>query len=153
MWTPEKVEKLRSWAAEGMSSGDMAKLLGGGETRNSVSGKCAREGIRLAGVMGKRGNGVLPMKKLNPAKGGVKPGTRFVSRFTGHPPVSKTAVPRERYVCSEAVAVAVLDVKGCRWPVGDVKDDDFRFCNEGMERGSSYCWNHLGKSLNRPLTR
>ncbi len=40
-----------------------------------------------------------------------------------------------------ARAVARLTVMGCRWPIGEIDNEGFRFCGHLRERGS-YCPAH-----------
>lgn len=35
--------------------------------------------------------------------------------------------------------VAIMNLRGCRFPHGDTKGAEFRFCNEPRRAGSSYC--------------
>lgn len=44
-WPPERVMNLRRLAGKGMTAGNIAKAMG--TSRNSIAGKCSREGIRL----------------------------------------------------------------------------------------------------------
>lgn len=61
-------------------------------------------------------------------------------------PLSDRAVLEGWTVCSSsAVAVAVATVRGCRFPIGEVFSDDFRFCNEERISGAPYCAFHAEK--------
>jgi hypothetical protein len=48
-----------------------------------------------------------------------------------------------------AAARAVLTARGCRWPMGEVGSEDFRFCNEKRRVGSSYCVRHADRCERR----
>lgn len=51
----------------------------------------------------------------------------------------------ETYQCfSESGGVTLMELtpKMCRWPVGDPRKDDFRFCGDYAEPGKSYCCQH-----------
>jgi len=39
-------------------------------------------------------------------------------------------------------AIAVIGVRGCRFPIGDVRTDQFHFCNAKREPGKAYCPAH-----------
>jgi hypothetical protein len=41
-------------------------------------------------------------------------------------------------------AIAVADLCGCRWPIGEVGAPDFHFCNAKRRKGS-YCAEHAKK--------
>ena len=43
---------------------------------------------------------------------------------------------------SGGVRLMDLEFASCRWPLGDPRDDAFRFCGGGAEIGSSYCRDH-----------
>ena len=44
-----------------------------------------------------------------------------------------------------ARAIETLSARSCRWPLGEVDDEDFRFCGQLRTRGS-YCAEHAGMS-------
>lgn len=46
-WTPERVEELKRLIGEGLSSGRIAKAMGGPITRNAVIGKAGRLGLKF----------------------------------------------------------------------------------------------------------
>jgi hypothetical protein len=61
---------------------------------------------------------------------------------TDHPSWAGTIGHKWRL--SSAAARAVLTRRGCRFPIGDVKSDDFCFCNKKRVAGRSYCALHAG---------
>ena len=44
-WTEERVEALKGYWTEGLSASQIARLMGGGVTRNAVIGKVHRLGL------------------------------------------------------------------------------------------------------------
>jgi hypothetical protein len=42
----------------------------------------------------------------------------------------------------EGAARAIATLRGCRFPIGDVYSEDFRFCNEKRECVGPYCTQH-----------
>ncbi len=46
------------------------------------------------------------------------------------------------FVPPAARAVLALEPGGCRWPLGALDADDFRFCNARHDLGSAYCAVH-----------
>lgn len=67
MWTDKNVELLRKLWAEGKSSSQIAKAIGGNMTRNAVIGKVHRLGLRAVGASG-RSNvpAPEPLRRLTP---------------------------------------------------------------------------------------
>ena len=54
---------------------------------------------------------------------------------------------------SGGVRLMDLEFASCRWPLGDPRDDAFRFCGGGAEIGSSYCRDHRIISVTRSYRR
>jgi GcrA cell cycle regulator len=50
--------------------------------------------------------------------------------------------PIRPYAKSTVDAIMSLAFKSCRYPIGAVGADDFHFCCEPRDEGSSYCANH-----------
>ena len=53
--------------------------------------------------------------------------------------------PEIKPVAREPIIEIVEEVyvpAGCRWPFGDPREADFRFCGEPVELGKSYCPTH-----------
>ena len=50
-------------------------------------------------------------------------------------------VESSRWLLPAALAVEAVHWSGCRWPIGEVHEDGFRFCNDPRRRGS-YCERH-----------
>lgn len=56
----------------------------------------------------------------------------------------RSTKPENNQVFSEAGGVTIFDLEPgmCRWPVGDPKADEFRFCGANAVSGRSYCCRH-----------
>ncbi len=137
-WTPERVEMLKTLWAEGLSASQIAARLGV-VTRNAVIGKIHRLGIAAR----EHGN-----------KGGRR------ARIGPRPPGETRAAPAQTR--EEAIAppepspdnVTVLELSDhrCRWPLGDPKGEDFRFCgNKTPGPGQTYCDYHTRRAYQGAL--
>lgn len=138
-WTDERVNLLKQMWGEGKTAAEIAKLLGG-VTRNAVIGKAHR--LKLSG-------------RISPIQQNTRPET-VISR--SHAPSTDhrvTRVVRERviadvvsppvmedYIPGEGVKLVELKERMCRWPLGDPKDEAFRFCGHVAVEGLPYCDHH-----------
>ena len=52
------------------------------------------------------------------------------------------------YLPPGAAATQALERDSCRWPLGDVEADGFRFCRMPCRQGA-YCPDHRGLALRR----
>ena len=83
-------------------------------------------------------DGVITHRRANTKR--QKPPTERIRPIEGlAPPRIKDAMKLKDSVSATAFAVAT--VTGCRFPMGDPKSSDFRFCNELRTHGS-YCECH-----------
>lgn len=81
---------------------------------------------------------------------------KYIKRFTAATEVRNKVVnlapskeykssKREAYqsfAASGGVTLMELTTRTCRWPVGDPRRDDFRFCGDYAEPGRVYCCQH-----------
>lgn len=54
---------------------------------------------------------------------------------------------------STAVSFEELEPHHCRWPSGDPKRDDFRFCGKRRELPGPYCSEHTMQAVDKPFRR
>lgn len=141
-WTPERVDLLKNLWAEGLSTAQIANQLGG-VTRNAVIGKIHRLGLSVARKKSAR-------QKVQRAE------TSRKSRKFNHGPstAQQKARARENYMnaagpldCDppphERIGLMQLTERTCKWPIGDLKDDDFGFCGRTKPNdGYPYCDYH-----------
>ncbi|MCB9989955.1 MAG: gcrA cell cycle regulator family protein [Rhodospirillales bacterium] len=124
-WTDERVALLKKLWGEGKTAAEIAQTLGG-VTRNAVIGKAHR--LKLS-------NRLSPIQQNNkkPAPKPVedKPMPRKVA--------NDTAIMDQNI---KGVQLSELKEKMCRWPIGDPKDADFRFCGCQAIAGLPYCGEH-----------
>lgn len=133
-WTDEKVEILTQLWGKGHSASEIARIIGD-VSRNAVIGKAHRLG--LSG----RPKTAAPVAKPKPAP---------VRRRT---PVEK---PRPVFIAEgPIVGAGILDLteRMCRWPIGDPKTSDFKFCGRKVACGSTYCAEHAAMAYQPPQNR
>lgn len=124
-WTDERVALLKKMWGEGKTAAEIAKELGG-ITRNAVIGKAHRLKLsnRLSPI---QQNGKTPAAKVEKE---MKPVYR-IANDAGRSPFQ-----------TQGVQIGELRDKMCRWPMGDPKDADFRFCGLHAVAGLPYCGEH-----------
>ncbi len=124
-WSDERVALLKKMWGEGKTAAEIAKELGG-VTRNAVIGKAHR--VKLS-------NRLSPIQQTT-----KKPVAKVVEekqpprKIANDPPIADLDI--------EGVSLAELKDKMCRWPIGDPRDDDFRFCGCQSVAGLPYCGEH-----------
>lgn len=124
-WTDERVALLKKMWGEGKTAAEIAKELGG-VTRNAVIGKAHR--LKLS-------NRLSPIQQNN-----KKPVAKAVEEK--QPPKRAANDMTAADMNIKGVALGELKDKMCRWPIGDPKDDDFRFCGFSSVAGLPYCGEH-----------
>ncbi|MEM1401177.1 MAG: GcrA family cell cycle regulator, partial [Pseudomonadota bacterium] len=68
-------------------------------------------------------------------------------------PVEK---PRPVFIAEEPIIGAgILDLteRMCRWPIGDPKSPDFKFCGRKLTGGQTYCAQHAAMAYQPPQSR
>jgi GcrA cell cycle regulator len=154
-WTEQKIQMLKDMWGHGYSASEIAKHLGG-LTRNAVIGKAhrlklssrpspiKREDEGAAGLPGSVGN-VMPVMKQTRKRVMLRPLPVVPTPSTVKSPASKesyrssfdSAIKR-----TEGIAVTKAGDRHCRWPVGDPRSPDFRFCGCNAYEGMPYCIDH-----------
>ena len=124
-WTDERVALLKKLWGEGKTAAEIAKELGG-VTRNAVIGKAHR--LKLS-------NRLSPIQQNN-----KKPAPKPVEEKTPPRKIANDPAPYDMKI--KGVSLAALKEKMCRWPIGDPKDEDFRFCGCQAIAGLPYCGEH-----------
>ncbi|GIK48012.1 MAG: hypothetical protein BroJett013_07090 [Alphaproteobacteria bacterium] len=136
-WTEERVNKLKTLWAQGLSCSQIAAQLGGGFTRNAVIGKRMRLGLPDRMTAGRS----YPAR----AKRTVK-----VERPRVAKPKPAPVEPPRPIICDLAPLVlengkpaGVFDLTDsmCKFPIGDPSDSDFAFCGRESSHGP-YCKDH-----------
>ncbi len=138
-WTTRKIDKLKKLWDKGLSTSEIGKKLG--VSKNAVVGKAHRIGLKSR---------VSPIKT---AKNVVKETIEKVVRSSKVDDIDldeeeikvMPVVHKARSSASKDLpGVAINDIKPgmCRWPSGDPRGDDFRFCGEPSHKGKPYCLHH-----------
>jgi len=129
-WSAEKVELLLKLNEQELSASQIARRLGEGVTRNAVIGKLNRMGLSCGG--GKP-------KALAPRR---HPQERPAKRSSGKSggAVLKLLAPQP---AKRDVHIHDLSDMTCRFPMGDPREKDFRFCGAPKELNDlPYCEYH-----------
>ncbi len=152
-WTEQKIQMLKDmWGHH--SASEIADHIGG-LTRNAVIGKAHR--LKLSAQKSSE----TPGSGLQCATGGM--GAMKTARkrvMMRHMPVSNAQTPAAPRVLptakdifrslegiggsirSEGIAMTKAGDRHCRWPVGDPRSPDFRFCGCVAHEGLPYCVDH-----------
>lgn len=153
-WTPERVELLKKYWAEGLSASRIAYRIGG-TTRNAVIGRVRRMGLPFRDTSQRyrpaSGRGSTPkVVKVNAAEGArvrrqrlneLKWGSGVQSLFAKEaeplPPPSETDIAR--------VSFADLEPHHCRFIPGDPKASGKLYCGCDAVPGLPYCEAHAAR--------
>jgi len=152
-WTDDRVEVLRTLWAKGETASDIAAILGGGCTRNSVLGKASRlklsprgERVRVpssratnrqnvAGIAFK----IARVRQEQPETTSV---VEALASMRGADPAGQKLLRSEAWEPiegSEPIPLLKLNEHTCKWPVGDAP---IMFCGLHPDAGSPYCEQH-----------
>jgi GcrA cell cycle regulator len=152
-WTEQKIQMLKDmWGHH--SASEIAEHIGG-LTRNAVIGKAHR--LKLSAQK----SAETPGTGLQMATGGMVAIKSSRKRMLRHLPMgpapsttaSMRVLPTARdifrslegiggAVRSEGIAMTKAGDRHCRWPVGDPRSPDFRFCGCVAHEGLPYCVDH-----------
>ena len=154
-WTEQQIQMLKDMWGHGFSASEIASRLGSGLSRNAVIGKAHRlklsagsaalrgvgEGVRMP----PSSDGVMPVIKsarkrvmLRPLPVMPVPPTTTIKKLA----VKDAFRPVESIKRSEGIAVTKAGERQCRWPVGDPRSPDFRFCGCQVYETMPYCIDH-----------
>ena len=153
-WTEQQIQMLKDMWGHGFSASEIATRLGTGLTRNAVIGKAHRLKLSSRPSPIKRedeeeGRGVPTSVSLSAMKSSRKRVMLRPLPVMPVPPVStvKTLTkdafrPVEAIKRTEGIAVTKAGDRHCRWPVGDPRSPDFRFCGCAVYESLPYCVDH-----------
>jgi len=133
-WTEEREQKLRKLWEEGYTASQIAEMLGGDTTRNSVIGKAHR--LKLAARKVSK-QSKSPKKKnevsdLNKQEGYISRRSRF-----------KSLLLDKNFETENPKKLEELGDKNCRWPIGHPDEENFYFCGRSPVESFSYCKLHV----------
>ncbi|MDX9689199.1 MAG: gcrA cell cycle regulator family protein [Proteobacteria bacterium] len=156
-WTEQQIQTLKKMWGNGYSASEIAKSLGGGVTRNAVIGKAHR--LKLsAGASAPRSAVTPPSKTSGVVMTTIKKVSKRHDALRTLPPaqpIDTTLPPRAKARSldallrpidvakrSEGIPVTKAGERHCRWPIGDPRSPDFRFCGCEVHEGLPYCVEH-----------
>ncbi len=136
-WTEERVTILKKLWGEGRTAAEIAKELGG-VTRNAVIGKAHRLKLssRVSPIQQNNKKSVKTMETKKVVAKQQAP-IRVVTRSK-----SKVTIDADAIMSGNGYSLADLKEKMCRWPIGDPRDDNFKFCGCRSVPGIPYCKDH-----------
>jgi len=152
-WTDQKIQILKDmWGHH--SASEIAEHIGG-LTRNAVIGKAHR--LKLS-VQKSAESGGVSIQRLSGAVSQINKSSRkrvMMRTLPVAPPATVVArqTPTAKDIFrslegiggstrSEGIAVTKAGDRHCRWPVGDPRSPDFRFCGCTAHEGLPYCVDH-----------
>ena len=142
VWTPERVDSIRTMALAGLSATQIAVQLGEGITRNMICGVAFRNKFHFLGVGGYSSHKPRPRKpKSEPIS---KPKRTYLKciEITPEPP-------------PPPVHVTLMELESwmCKWPIGDPRREDFRYCGAKRHEEYPYCSNCCMLAYESPESR
>ncbi|ODN69832.1 GcrA family cell cycle regulator [Methylobrevis pamukkalensis] len=146
-WTDERVERLKTLWAEGLSASQIAAELSG-VTRNAVIGKVHRLGLSGRAKPQNQVAGARPRKAREPSHpmrpaAPITIGNLAVKAEPEAAPEAKAKdAPVPEVVAFERATILTLTEQTCKWPIGDPSRDDFFFCGRRSDVGIPYCAHH-----------
>jgi GcrA cell cycle regulator len=147
-WTAERIERLRSCVAAGMTCSEIGTTIG--VSRNAVIGKIHRLGLSSGRPAGAQARANCPPR----ARHSRGPTQRRLLRLA-----YARASLGEEVMFNVAVAsvhpcsFADIRERQCRWPIGDPAAADFVFCGNESIDGFSYCVGHARMAYRAPASR
>ena len=139
-WSALEDEIMARMAAIGKSGSEIGEALG--RPRNSVIGRCNRQGIKLRG------------RKVANKGGRPRKAAPVVQPKPLAQPSALIAVPQPRPPAQpespRMITLMQLTRSSCRWPFNDPKKPDFRYCGLSQHGDSPYCEAHQALAYNRP---
>ena len=155
-WTEQKIQMLKDmWGNH--SASEIAEQIGG-LTRNAVIGKAHRlklsaqkAGTSPAGSAVPRAAGGMSTIKSSRKRVMLRPLPVVPSPATPASAMRNIPTAKDIFrslegiggaVRGEGIAVTKAGERHCRWPVGDPRSPDFRFCGCTAHEGLPYCVDH-----------
>lgn len=151
-WSVEgRIETLKKEHRDGKSASDIARILGGGVTRNAVIGKINRLGLKRGGEYlsrqtakqsAKRQAAIAREEKKALARKVAEATSKSTAPSTIKPPTPPPEPPKP----PKALMLTLVELKPhqCKWPIGD--DRPQLFCGQ-RAMNTRYCDYHSRESL------
>lgn len=155
IWTEERVEQLKALWSQGLSTQAIADALGEGITKNSVIGKTHRLKLNVSADRPQRARAErsprksstprLPRARLTAVRSTARMlDSAFNEADLANLPVE---IPFELPATDKFGTAALLGLTEttCKWPIGDPRASDFRFCGHHIGNGA-YCEHHNSRA-------
>lgn len=136
-WTEKRISELRAMWTERKTASQIAEHFGHGLTRNAVLGKAHRIGL---GNTRPRNTTAKALKRVRKPKVEKAPPNWTRPDHSHELPVEPVA--DVVYPGSKRVTFARLKPEHCRFPEGDPRLPDFRYCGCRQVPGLPYCQHH-----------
>ena len=134
-WNDEIIVRLCGFWLEGHSTAEIGRRIGA--TKNAVIGKVRRLGlpprrspIRLIGPT------LPPLPAVAVA---LEVSTPLINPRPAPPPRPAAATPTAH---PPVRVVLPRPIRTCCWPIGEPRTKSFRFCDDDVVPGKSYCGDH-----------
>ncbi len=140
IWSDEMINTLKDLWESGKTTSEIAKILG--VSKNSIVGKVHRLNLSAR---------PSPIKKTE-----EKCKVAEVKHSGKNNNCKKHDVENADTECKckcekttttskchhNGIGLTELDNHTCRWPIGDPRDENFRFCGKKVKTGQTYCEEH-----------
>lgn len=169
-WSKEDDDLLKKYAAEFHSSSRIAKLIsadtGIERTKNSVVGRCYRQGVKLHRTREDAGNATkarrtyariaTAVKKIEVSKKKVTVKRVPVPKPSA-PVIKKDTTPKEQITVeldeAKFVGIHQLTLRTCRFPVKELSRSSFLYCGQVPHGSSVYCKGHARVCFQPPKSK
>ena len=136
-WTDERLERLKSGFAAGLTCRQIADDIG--VSRNAVIGKLNRLNLTR-----EKSEEVPRVSRKEPAKGRHRSSVprlqyQLLQKLYAEPQLAAddAPIPNDR-----ACSLLELSEQSCRWPINTPGEKDFCFCGNPPLKGLPYCIGH-----------
>lgn len=157
-WPPEDMDKLASmWNVDKATMTEIGNAVN--RSRNSVAGQIRKMRARGVSLEERTGTPIKTGPRVRPSRTKVKemvPSKPGIPRkhFKLPTPEEKPARVRLQIVESPiAVTFAELKPHHCKFPMGDPRQSDFRFCGGHRLENKPYCTEHTVRTEQQPFRR
>lgn len=164
MWAQEATDLLIEHYKTGVTASASAKIINAKfstqYTRNAIIGKRDRVGLSRANPIQsqikrdplakaaldahrrrKRAERIARLERAEQSRQRQQE-IRRLREAEAHAAKMDAVAPVKPFAKSTVDAIMSLNFRSCRYPVGAVGADDFHFCCEPQDEGSSYCATH-----------
>lgn len=143
-WTLDRIAYVMARRADGWSMSEIGRALK--ISRNAVCGAVHRHMIRM-------GVRVPVPRKSSDRRRKVRLVPKVAALAIAEPvEEAQPIVPPPRFVMvPDGTACSIVEVTGCRWPVGEdaTVPGRYLFCNAAQVDGSAWCAEHRRQSVDR----